>query len=90
MPPPMIVVVPFVPLVFAVMVSVSPSGSVSFVSGDSVVVMSSTTGLVGSLTAFGASLSSVTSMVMVFAVGSRLTPPFVVPPLSRTWNVKDA
>jgi hypothetical protein len=36
----------------------------------------------------GASLTAVTSTVMMFGVGSRLTPPFAVPPLSSTWNVK--
>ncbi len=38
----------------------------------------------------GASLTEVTSMVMVFADWSRSTPPLAVPPLSCTWKVKEA
>ncbi len=36
----------------------------------------------------GASLTAATSMVMVFGVGSRSTPPLAVPPSSCTWKVK--
>jgi hypothetical protein len=36
----------------------------------------------------GASLTGVTSMVMVFGVGSRSAPPFAVPPSSWTWKLK--
>ena len=38
----------------------------------------------------GASLTAVTSMVIVFGVGSRSTPPLAMPPLSRTWKLKPA
>ena len=36
----------------------------------------------------GASFTEVTLTVIVFADGSRSTPPFAVPPSSCTWNVK--
>ena len=36
----------------------------------------------------GASFTGVTLMVNVLGLGSRLTPPLVVPPLSCTWKVK--
>ena len=40
------------------------------------------------LVPLGASLTVVTSTVIVLGVGSRSTPPLAVPPLSCTWNVK--
>jgi hypothetical protein len=36
----------------------------------------------------GASLTEVTFTAIVLADGSRSTPPFAVPPSSRTWKVK--
>jgi hypothetical protein len=36
----------------------------------------------------GASLTGLTSMVIVRATASRSRPPLAVPPLSRTWKVK--
>ena len=36
----------------------------------------------------GALLTPVTLIVIVFGEGSTLSPPFAVPPLSLTWNVK--
>ena len=36
----------------------------------------------------GASLTEVTLIVNVLGLGSRLTPPLAVPPLSCTWKVK--
>ena len=38
----------------------------------------------------GLSFTAVTLTVIVFAVGSRSTPPLAVPPLSRTLNVNVA
>src|SRR3954466_10285914 len=38
----------------------------------------------------GASLTGATSMVIVWADGSKSTPPFAVPPSSWTWNVNEA
>ena len=43
-----------------------------------------------SATATGASLTLLILNVNVRAMGSRLMPPFAVPPLSRTWKVNDA
>jgi hypothetical protein len=40
------------------------------------------------LVPIGASLTAVTLNVKLRATGSRSTPPFDVPPSSRTWNVK--
>ncbi len=36
----------------------------------------------------GSSFTAVTSIVIVFGVGSRFTPPLAVPPVSWTWKVK--
>jgi hypothetical protein len=36
----------------------------------------------------GASFTDVTSIVIVLALWSRLTPPLAMPPSSRTWKVK--
>ena len=91
MPPPVITTVPLRPSVLAVIVSVSVvSTSLSLARTSTAVAGALRPTLSESSVTTGTSLTGVTSMVIVFGLWSRSTPPLAVPPLSRTWNVKVA